>query len=127
MKEPSWIARDITLAIHAELIARFGGLNGIRDEGLVDSALNRPLQASYGNRELFSLAALYAEGVVKNRPFLDGNKRTGFMAAYTFLAANGCRLEAPEEEAVLQTLALAAGECTAEEYAAWLKRSCSPR
>jgi death on curing protein len=125
MIEPVWITRDIVVAVHAELVARFGGLHGIRDEGLLDSALNRPPQAlHYGSPDLFSLAALYAEGIVQNHPFLDGKKRAGFMAAYTFLAANGQRLQAPEEEAVLQTLALAAGESTAANYAAWLGRSC---
>lgn len=120
--------REVAVAIQRDLLARFGGLDGIRDEGLLDSALNRPLHLhNYGKPSLFSLAGAYAEGIVKNHPFLDGNKRAGFMLAYTFLAANGWQLEAPEEEAVLQTLALAAGEIGAEEYAAWLKNSSSPR
>lgn len=128
MTEPFWLDRAIILAIQGELLARFGGLEGIRDEGLLDSALGRPLQRfHYESSDLFDLAACYAHGLVKNHPFLDGNKRIGFMAAYTFLGANGQRLEATEEEAVLQTLALAAGETDADEYAAWLRRSCSPR
>lgn len=127
MKEPFWLQRSVVLAIQGELLARFGGLDGIRDEGLLDSALGRPLQRyHYEKNDLFDLAATYAHGLVKNYPFLDGNKRIGFMAAYTFLAVNGKQLEAPEEEAVLQTLALAAGEIEAAEYAAWLRRSCSP-
>lgn len=128
MSEPVWITQEVALAIQGELLARFGGLDGIRDEGLLESALNRPLHLfHYGNPSLFELAAAYAGGIVKNHPFFDGNKRAGFMAAYTFLAANGWQLEAPEEEAVLQTLALAAGEIGAEEFSAWLAKSCSPR
>lgn len=128
MKEPVWLTSGIVLAIQEQLLARFGGLEGIRDEGLLESALHRPLQlAAYGTPGIFDLAACYAHGIVKNHPFLDGNKRAGFMAAYTFLGINGWQLEAPEEEAVLQTLALAAGEIDAEEFSAWLARSCSTR
>lgn len=128
MSEPNWLDREVAVAIQRELLARFGGLDGIRDAGLLESAMNRPLQLfHYGNPTLFDLAAAYAEGIVKNHPFLDGNKRAGFMAAYTFLAANGQQLEAPEEEAVLQILALAAGKIGMEEFSAWLARSCSPR
>lgn len=128
MNEPVWILKEIILAIHSALIARFGGLDGIRDEGLLESALARPQQLhSYGQPTLCEMAAAYAEGIVRNHPFLDGNKRTGFMAAYTFLAANGLQLTAPEEEAVLQTLALAAGAIGAEEYASWLEDNIEPR
>ena len=128
MKEPVWLNREIMLAIQGELLARFGGLDGIRDGGLLDSALGRPLQQfHYEKPDLFDLAATYAHGIVKNHPFLDGNKRAGFMAAYTFLGVNGQQLEAPEEHAVLQTLALAAGEIDADAYAEWLRHSCSPR
>lgn len=130
MKEPVWLPREIFLAIQAELLARFGGLEGIRDEGLLDSALNRPLQRfHYESPDLFDLAACYAHGIVKNHPFLDGNKRVALMAAYTFLGVNGYHLEAPEEHAVLHTLALAAGEidADADAYSVWLRQSCSPR
>ena len=128
MSEPFWLAREAVLAIQGELLARFGGLAGIRDEGLLDSALNRPLHLfHYGKPSLFDLAAAYAEGIVKNHPFLDGNKRAGFMAAYTFLGINGQQLEAPEEEAVLQTLALAADAIGAAGFSAWLSKSCVPR
>lgn len=128
MNDPHWLDRGVILAIQGELLARFGGLDGIRDEGLLDSALGRPLQSfHYEQPDLFDLAATYAHGLVKNHPFLDGNKRIGFMAAYTFLAVNGQQLESPEEEAVLQTLALAAGEIGEDAYAAWLRRSCTPR
>lgn len=81
---------------------------------------------AYGQPGIFDLAAAYAHGLVKNHPFIDGNKRIGFMAAYTFLGLNGFRLNAPEEEAVVYTLALAAGELDAEAYSKWLERSCLP-
>ncbi len=127
MNEPKWITKDILLAVHAELLNRFGGLSGIRDEGLLDSAINRPKHLlSYGSPTLFQMAASYAHGIVKNHPFLDGNKRTGFMSAYIFLGVNGWSLQAPEEEAVLETLALAAGETSEEAYAAWLERTSVP-
>ena len=127
MNEPDWITKDILLAVHAELLNRFGGLSGIRDEGLLDSALNRPKHlVSYGSPTLFQVAASYSHEIVKNHPFLDGNKRTGFMSAYIFLGVNGWSLEAPEEEAVLTTLALAAGETSEEAYATWLERTSVP-
>ncbi len=126
MTEPVWIPIEAVLAIQGELLARFGGLAGIRDEGLLISALNRPLELfSYGEPDLFDLAAVYAEGIVKNHPFADGNKRAGFMAAYTFLGINGQQLEASEEEAVLQTLALAAGSIGGDEFSTWLRESCA--
>jgi death-on-curing protein len=124
MSEPNGVDREVLLAIQSELLNRFGGLAGIRDEGLLDSAINKPKNLfAYGEPSVFELAASYATGLVKNHPFLDGNKRIGFMAAYVFLGANGWSLEAPEEEAVLQTLALAAGESAEADYAAWLARN----
>jgi death-on-curing protein len=126
MKEPVWIEKTDCLGFHSALIARFGGLDGIRDEGLLESALNRPLQLfHYENPGHFDLAASYAFGIIKNHPFLDGNKRSGLMAAAMFLELNGWSFHPPEEQAVLRTLALAAGEIGAEEYAAWLRESCS--
>jgi len=127
MNEPHWITKDILLAVHAELLNRFGGLSGIRDEGLLDSALNRPKHlVCYGSPTLFQMAASYSHEIVKNHPFLDGNKRTGFISAYIFLGVNGWSLEAPEEEAVLETLALAAGKTSEEAYATWLERTSVP-
>jgi death-on-curing protein len=124
VNEPNWLAREVLLAIQGELLNRFGGLAGIRDEGLMDSAINKPKNLfAYGQPTPFELAASYATGLVKNHPFLDGNKRIGFMAAYVFLGANGWSLEATEEEAVLETLALAAGESTESNYAAWLAKN----
>ena len=126
MNEPFWISREVILSTQEELLERFGGLAGIRDETLLESALHRPQHLfAYGKPTLFELATAYAAGIVKNHPFLDGNKRAGFMAAYIFLGANGCEVEAPEEEVVLRTLALAAGEIEEAEYAAWLEKSCA--
>ena len=128
MNEPVWIEKAECFAFHDALLARFGGLGGIRDEGLLDSALNRPLHLfHYGEPSLFDLATAYAEGLVKNHPFLDGNKRSGLMAAALFLESNGYVFQAPEEEAVLQTLALAADAIGAPEFSAWLGKSCVPR
>jgi len=128
MNEPVWIEKAECFAFHDALLARFGGLGGIRDEGLLESALNRPLHLfHYGEPSLFDLATAYADGIVKNHPFLDGNKRSGLMAAALFLESNGYVFQAPEEEAVLQTLALAADAIGAAEFSAWLSKSCVPR
>jgi len=128
MNEPDWIAKAECFAFHDALLARFGGLGGLRDEGLLDSALNRPLHLfHYGEPNLFDLATAYAEGIVNNHPFLDGNKRSGLMAAALFLESNGYVFQAPEEEAVLQTLALAADDIGAGEFSGWLAKSCVPR
>jgi death-on-curing protein len=125
MKEPVWLDAADCHSFHMELLARFGGMAGIRDAGLLDSALNRPRHLfAYGHPTLFDLAAEYAFGIVKNHPSLDGNKRAGFMAAALFLEVNGLSFHAPEEDVVLQTLALAAGEIGKKEYAGWLKKSC---
>ncbi len=127
MKEPVWIDKDDCLAFHNHLIARFGGTAGLRDEGLLESALARPQQlASYGSPSLFEMAAAYAHGIVKNHPFLDGNKRSGLMCAALFIETNGFHFEASEESAVERTLAFAAGEIGAEEYAAWLAAESRP-
>lgn len=128
MKEPAWVNAADCLAFHEEMLARFGGLAGIRDRGLLDSALNRPRHVfAYGHPDLFELAAAYAGGIIKNHPFLDGNKRAGFMAAALFLEINGMEFRAPEEDVVLQTLAFAAGDIRQKAYAGWLKRSCRRR
>lgn len=126
MKETRWITQPVIHAMHEELLARFGGLSGIRDEGLLESALGRPQNVfAYGKPTICELAAEYAVGIVKNHPFIDGNKRTGFMSAYVFLLANGLEFNASEENVVLQTLALAAGETGVAEYAKWLEDSCT--
>ena len=124
MKEPVWVRRDVVIAYHELLLAEHGGPSGIRDESMLDSALNRPENLfSYGNTTLFDLAASYAFGLMKNHAFVDGNKRIGFAVSILFLELNGFRFDAPEVEAVLNTLALAAGESSETEYATWLKEN----
>ena len=122
--EPCWLTREAVLAIHAQLLARFGGSAGIREDNMLESALAKPRQLhAYGQPNVYEMAAAYAFGIVKNHPFVDGNKRAGFVAAYTFLGINGFDFTAPEEEAVIFTRGLAAGEITLEEYALWLQKA----
>jgi len=122
MKEPVWVFREVVLMLHEQSLAQFGGSAGVRDEGLLDSALGRPQHRfANGKPTLFDLAASYAFGLVKNRPFIDGNKRTGFIVAVTFLELNGLRFGASEVDATVRTLALAAGEMSETAYSAWLK------
>ncbi|HEY5752041.1 MAG TPA: type II toxin-antitoxin system death-on-curing family toxin [Chthoniobacterales bacterium] len=122
MKEPVWIRRDVVLAFHERLLAEHGGSAGIRDEGLLESAFGRPENLFADEKPtLFDLATSYAFGLVKNHPFIDGNKRIAFATAALFLELNGRRFTAPEVEVVLRTLALAAGEMSEEAFAEWLK------
>ncbi|MCF6311388.1 MAG: type II toxin-antitoxin system death-on-curing family toxin [Verrucomicrobiales bacterium] len=122
MKEPRWVLNETVKALNESLLGEFGGLGGIRDEGLLESAMARPLQLhSFRDPDLFELAAAYAYGLVRNYPFLDGNKRTGFTAAVLFLELNGCRFGASEIEATVKTLALAACDMSEAEYAKWLE------
>ncbi|XHR29526.1 MAG: type II toxin-antitoxin system death-on-curing family toxin [Chthoniobacteraceae bacterium] len=122
MKRPEWILRETVLALHEQLLAEFGGSDGIRDGGLLDSALSRPENLLvYGQPTVSELAASYAFGLVKNHPFVDGNKRIGFAIGALFLQLNGRVLMATEVDAVIQTLALAAGETGEKEYACWLE------
>jgi death on curing protein len=122
MKELQWLLRETVLALQERLLAEFGGLSGTRDTGLLDSALARPRQLfAYGRPSLFDLAAAYAFGLIRNHPFLDGNKRIGFTAAVLFLEINGKLFTAPEAECTLKTLALAARDLSEADYAAWLR------
>jgi death-on-curing protein len=122
VREPVWVLREVVFSLHEQSLARFGGSSGVRDEGLLDSALGRPLNLfAYGKPSLFDLAASYACGIAKNHPFIDGNKRAGFVVAVTFLELNGFRFEAGEADAAVRTLALAAGEMTEAAYATWLE------
>jgi death-on-curing protein len=124
VKTPVWVRTETVLAVHDQLIARFGGSPGVRDPGLLESALARPENLhAYGRPTVFDLAASYGFGIVKNHPFVDGNKRTGFTVAVLFVELNGFRFVATEADATIQTLALAAGELGEAEYAAWLKAS----
>ena len=122
MKGPEWVLLETVLALQERLLAEFGGLSGVRDDGLLDSALNRPRHLfGYGKPKVFDLAAAYAFGLVRNHPFLDGNKRIGLTTAIVFLEINGYEFTASEADATLKTLALAAGELNEADYAAWLK------
>ena len=122
MKQPYWLSRDECVALHEMMLAQHGGSEGLRDENMLESALARPLQLfAYGKPALFDLAASYVFGVVKNHPFVDGNKRTGFMLGAGFLERNGYKFIAGEADAALRTLALAAGEMSESAYADWLK------
>ena len=125
MNEPIWLDSQDLYVLHNQLLARFGGLKGIRDEGLLESALHRPVRKfQYEPKStLPELAASYSYGIARNHPFFDGNKRSALLAAIVFLEINGMKFHATEEEAVLETLALAAGERTEKEYAFWLTRN----
>jgi death-on-curing protein len=117
-----WLKEDVVIAMHGEQIAEHGGSPGIRDAGLLSSALARPQnQVAYGKPSVFNLAAAYAFGVIQNHPFVDGNKRTGFLAAYVFLDLNGWELVASEAEAVSAVMALATGEMDEAGFSDWLK------
>ena len=126
MSEPVWLPSEIILAIHDEQIAD-GGLAGVRDVNLLDSALARPKNAfAYGERDLCVLAALYASGIVRNHPFADGNKRSAFVACELFLTLNGLLLMADDDACVTQTVALAAGELDEHAFSAWLHANVEP-
>jgi death on curing protein len=122
MRTPQWVLREAVLALQERLLAEFGGLSGLRDAGLFDSALGRPEHLlAYGKPTLFELAAAYAFGLVRNHPFVDGNKRIAFTTAVLFLELNGFRFAAAEAKATLKTLALAAREVDEAGYAVWLE------
>jgi death-on-curing protein len=117
-----WIERAIVLAIHNEQLAEHGGLTGIRDDGLLESALARPLNlAAYHTPDCADLAAAYGYGIARNHPFLDGNKRTSFVVIELFLAMNGYELIAEDADCVLTMFALAAGELDEPALAAWVR------
>ena len=122
MKAPVWVLDETVLAFHEQLLALHGGATGLRDRGLLESALARPRNLFvYEQATVFALAASYAFGLVKNHPFVDGNKRIGFAVGVLFLELNGLRFEAEEADAAVQTLGLAAGAIKEAEYAAWLR------
>ena len=123
----TWINRRALLLLHGESLVLHGGAQGIRDEGLLESALTRPENLfHYGSPDVFDCAAAYAFGLAKNHPFIDGNKRAGFLGAGMFLRLNGYRLTATPQDATLTMLALAAGEIGESDYAAWLRTHTSP-
>ena len=122
MSEPVWLSTELIIAIHDEQLEQFGGPSGLRDRGLLESALARPLnQYAYGNEDMAALAAAFAFGLVRNHPFIDGNKRTGLLALVTFLGLNGIDFVAPEAETAITMLALAAGEIDEGELAHWIR------
>lgn len=124
LKEPVWLQSSLILFVQGMLIREHGGLAGIRDEGALSSALSRPLHLyAYGEPDLYDLAAAYAYGLTKNHPFLDGNKRIAFMAAYIFLECNEQPLILSEQEAVILMQRLAAGEIKENDFARSLKNS----
>jgi len=124
-RQPKWLTVDAVLAIHEQLVAEHGGDAGVRDRGLLESALAAPKHHhAYNKTELFALAAAYAHAITRNHPFLDGNKRTAFLAAYTFLGINGWELNTPEEQIVQMLVALSDRSVSAEAFSDWLMGAC---
>jgi death-on-curing protein len=123
VSEPIWIEERDALALHNRLLALDGGPPGVRDIGLLQSALARPKQLhAYGkNPDIIAMAAAYTAGIVRNHPFIDGNKRTGFLVGVLFLELNGARFTATEESAAQAILSLAAGTLDEPALAAWLR------
>ena len=123
--DPVWLREAVVLAMHERLLAEHGGALGLRDSSLLESALARPRQLiAYGEPDICELAAAYASGIVRNHPFVDGNKRTAFVAAYVFLASNGQRLVATEVDAARVVTLLAADEIDETTFSAWLRNNC---
>jgi death-on-curing protein len=123
-----WIDKQLLIALHDESLAEHGGASGMRDEGLLDSALARPLNLdAYGEPDFAELAAAYAGGIAQNHPFVDGNKRAAFLAVGLFLAINGRRLSADQADATLMMLALASGDLEEAAFAAWVRERSGRR
>ena len=128
MSEWNWVNRQVLLLLHDESLAEHGGASGLRDAGLLDSALARPLNlALYAEPDVAGLAASYGVGLAKNHAFVDGNKRAAFLAVGLFLAMNGHRLAATQADATLTVLALAAGELDEAAFADWIRAHIQPR
>jgi death-on-curing protein len=127
MNEPRWLDVDIVLDFHAEQLALFGGPDGVRDLGLLESALARPINKfAYGETDIAALAAAYGFGIARNHPFIDGNKRTALAAMIVFLGLNGLDLDAPQGAATAIILSLAAGEITEDVLARWIAGHIKP-
>jgi len=127
MSQWTWIEESVVWAVHEAQLAEHGGLAGVRDTGLLASALARPVNlAAYGDADAAALAAAYAFGIARNHPFIDGNKRTAFVCAELFLVLNGVGLLADDAACVSTMLALAGGEMPETEFAAWLRSNASP-
>lgn len=127
--EPSWLTRVVVDAVHHDQLREHGGLPGIRDENVLESALARPQQKWHyaDNTDVPMLAAAYAFGLVKNHPYRDGNKRIGFLAMVTFLGMNGYELEATDAEVVAEILALADGSVSEDALADWIRQHSTKR
>ena len=124
----NWIDKRVLLLLHDESLAEHGGASGLRDEGLLDSALARPLNlAAYEQPDVAALAASYALALAKNHAFVDGNKRAGFLAMGLFLFLNGHRLTATQADATVTMLAVAAGEIDEATLADWIRRNMGKR
>jgi death-on-curing protein len=123
VKEPRWISRSVVLAIHADQVAQHGGSLGLRDEGLLESALERPKNRFHyePDSDLAALAAAYGFGVARNHPFIDGNKRVAFQLMYVFLGLNRLTISATEPDVVALMLELASGNLSEAELAEWLR------
>lgn len=129
MEEPVWLSRRIVDTLHREMVEEHGGRYGVRDEGLVESAIARPRNRwgyAQGEVDLAGLAAAYAYGLTKNHGYVDGNKRVGFMAAYVFLDVNGLEIDAPEPEVVERMEGVAGGSVSEPELADWLRAHTRP-
>ncbi len=117
-----WVDKQALLLLHDESLAEHGGTSGLRDEGLLESALARPLNlVAYGSPDFADLAAAYGFGIAQNHPFVDGNKRAAFLSVGLFLHINGYRLKAEQAEATATVLALAAGDLEEPAFAAWIR------
>lgn len=122
MSEPTWLLTKAVIDIHTEQLAQFGGPDGVRDIGLLESALARPINRhAYGETDLAALAASYAFGIARNLPFIDGNKRVALLAMVTFLGLNGVALAVTNEAIAAAILALAAGEVDEDGLTRWIR------
>jgi death-on-curing protein len=127
MNEPIWLDVEILIDLHAEQLALFGGPDGIRDQGMLESALGRPINKfAYGENDLAALAASYAFGIARNHPFVDGNKRAAFGALIVFLGLNDIDFLVPPESATAMILSLAAGEVNEEGLTRWIRDNWPP-
>ena len=128
MSDWIWIDVAVIYAVHNQQLAEHGGSAGVRDAGLLESALARPQNlVAYGEPDVHDLAAAYGHGIARNHPFIDGNKRTAFVAVELFLSLNGFTLAATDVDCVITMLALAAGELSEEAFARWLRANTTPR
>ena len=128
MSDWIWLDPAVIYAVHNEQLAEHGGSAGVRDAGLLESALARPQNLlAYGEPDVYDLAAAYGYGIARNHPFIDGNKRTAFVAVELFLCLNGHTLTATDVDCVITMLALAAGELSEEAFARWLRANTAPR